>query len=52
MLINVATIPELMGVQVHSDGVTLGVSLSLTEVDDILRTQIDENSGYNVNLTT
>ena len=45
VLINVGSIPELLDVKVDDKGITIGASVSLSQVDEILKHEIEKASG-------
>ena len=45
VLINVGSIPELLDVKVDDKGITIGASVSLSQVDDILKHEIEKSPG-------
>ena len=45
VLINVGSIPELLDVKVDDKGITIGASVSLSQVDEILKHEIEKSPG-------
>ena len=50
ILIHISAVSELLGMQVDDEGLTIGASVSLSQIDELLQKQINILPGEDITL--